>query len=136
MQKAYNIVSKMNHPNSQNLEQLYLILDEMKKLGKLEGIIFAYRDGGLIVQNISKDIDEMKFASMCASVLESAEELGRTIDDKQIKRIITEINENSILIFKCDDKTFLTIIVNDESKIGLILDQLDTYIQRLLDGFY
>jgi predicted regulator of Ras-like GTPase activity (Roadblock/LC7/MglB family) len=129
-------VNKMDRPNSQNLDQLNSILDEMKKIGKLEGIIFAYRDGGLIYQNISKDIDEMKFTSMCASVLESAEELGRTIDDKQIKRIITEIEKNSILIFKCDEKTFLTIIVNDESKIGLILDQLDTYIQRILEKFY
>ena len=126
-------MSKMDHSN---LDQLNLILDEMRQIGKLEGILFTYRDGDLIVENISKDIDGKEFASMCASVLESAEELGRTIDDRNIKKIVTEIDKKSILIFKCDDKTFLTLIINDESKIGLILDQLETYIQRILDQFY
>jgi len=126
-------MSKMDHSN---LHVLNLILDEMRQIGKLEGILLTYRDGGLIAENISKDIDGKKFASMCASVLESAEELGRTIDDRNIKKIVTEIDKKSILIFKCDDKTFLTLIINDESKIGLILDQLETYIQRILDKFY
>ncbi len=126
-------MSKMDHSN---LHQLNLILDEIRQIGKLEGILLTYRDGGLIVENISKDIDRKKFASMCASVLESAEELGRTIDDRNIKKIVTEIDKKSILIIKCDDKTFLTLIINDESKIGLILDQLETYIQRILDEFY
>ncbi len=126
-------MSKMDHSN---LHVLNLILDEMRQIGKLEGILLTYRDGGLIAENISKDIDGKKFASMCASVLESAEELGRTIDDRNIKKIVTEIDKKSILIFKCDDKTFLTLIINDESKIGLILDQLETYIQRILDEFY
>ncbi len=129
-------MSKMDHSNLQKLDQLNLILDEMRQIGKLEGILLTYRDGGLIAENISKDIDGKKFTSMCASVLESAEELGRTIDDRNIKKIVTEIDKKSILIFKCDDKTFLTLIINDESKIGLILDQLETYIQRILDKFY
>ncbi len=129
-------MSKMDHSNLQKLDQLNLILDEMRQIGKLEGILLTYRDGGLIAENISKDIDGKKFASMCASVLESAEELGRTIDDRNIKKIVTEIDKKSILIFKCDDKTLLTLIINDESKIGLILDQLETYIQRILDKFY
>lgn len=129
-------MSKMDHSNLPKLDQLNLILDEMRQVGKLEGILLTYRDGGLIVENISKDINGKKLASMCASVLESAEELGRTIDDRKIKKIVTEIDKKSILIFKCDDKTFLTIIINDESKIGLILDQLETYIQRILDEIY
>ena len=129
-------MSKMDHSNLPKLDQLNLILDEMRQVGKLEGILLTYRDGGLIVENISKDINGKKFASMCASVLESAEELGRTIDDRKIKKIVTEIDKKSILIFKCDDKTFLTIVINDESKIGLILDQLETYIQQILDEFY
>jgi len=129
-------MSKMDHSNLPKLDQLNLILDEMRQVGKLEGILLTYRDGVIIVENISKDIEGKKFASMCASVLESAEELGRTIDDRNIKKIVTEIDKKSILIFKCDDKTFLTLIINDESKIGLILDQLETYIQRILDEFY
>ncbi|MFX0042637.1 MAG: roadblock/LC7 domain-containing protein [Candidatus Hodarchaeota archaeon] len=119
-----------------NLEKLKLILDEMKNTGNLEGIFLAYRDGGLITENLNKNIDGNKFSSMCASVLESAEELGKTIEDKKIKKIITEIEKRSILIFKCDEKVFLTVIINEESKIGLIFDQLETYIQQILDEFY
>ena len=119
-----------------NLEKLKLILDEMKNIGNLEGIFLAYRDGGFITENLNKNIDGNKFSSMCASVLESAEELGKTIEDKKINKIITEIEKISILIFKCDESIFLTIIINEESKIGLIFDQLEIYIQRILDEFH
>jgi predicted regulator of Ras-like GTPase activity (Roadblock/LC7/MglB family) len=120
----------MSKPNLENLKQ---ILDKMKNIGNLEGLFLAYRDGGLITENLNKIIDGNKFSSMCASVLESAEELGKTIGDEKINKIITEIEKRSILIFKCGEKIFLTIIFNDESKIGLIFDQLEAYIQQIID---
>ena len=119
-----------------NLDKLKIILDEMRNIGNLEGIFLAYRDGGLITENMNKKIDGNKFSSMCASVLESAEELGKTIEDKKINKIITEIEKKSILIFKCDENLFLTIIINEESKIGLIFDQLENCIRQILDEFH
>ncbi|MFX1316933.1 MAG: roadblock/LC7 domain-containing protein, partial [Promethearchaeota archaeon] len=109
--------------SKQKLENLISLLNEMKTLGKLEGLIFANRDGGLITENINKNVDLQEFSSMCASVLESAENIGQTIRSEKLGKIITELDDKTILIINCDENTFLTLIISEESKIGLILDQ-------------
>ncbi|MFX1411701.1 MAG: roadblock/LC7 domain-containing protein [Promethearchaeota archaeon] len=122
--------------SKQKLEILNSILNEMKRLGKLEGLIFANRDGGLITQNVSKNVNIHEISSMCASVLESAENLGQTIRSEKLGKIITELDDKTIIIVKCDENTFLTLIINEESKIGLILDQLDKLIKKIIEEYY
>lgn len=122
--------------SKQKLEILNSILNEMKRLGKLEGLIFANRDGGLITQNVSKNVNIQEISSMCASVLESAENLGQTIRSEKLGKIITELDDKTIIIVKCDENTFLTLIINEESKIGLILDQLDKLIKKIIEEYY
>lgn len=122
----------MNHSNLQKFDELYQILDDIKNQGNLEGIIFAYRDGRLIVENIGDKFDSKKFISMCASVLESALGIGETIGNRKIHEIVAEVAEKAILIFECDDKTFLTILVKKESNVNLILSKLNEIIQKIV----
>lgn len=122
----------MNHSNLQKFDELYQILDDIKNQGNLEGIIFAYRDGGLIGENIGDKFDSKKFISMCASVLESALGIGETIGNREINKIVAEVAEKAILIFECDDKTFLTILVKKESNVNLILSKLNEIIQKII----
>jgi len=122
--------------SKQKLEIINSILNEMKRLGKLEGLIFANRDGGLITQNVSKNVNIHEISSMCASVLESAENLGQTIRSEKLGKIITELDDKTIIIVKCDENTFLTLIINEQSKIGLILDQLDKLIKKIIEEYY
>lgn len=122
----------MNHSNLDKFEELYQILDNIKNQGKLDGIIFAYRDGRLIVENIGDKFDSKKFISMCASVLESALGIGETVGNREIHKIIAEVAEKTILIFECDEKTFLTILVNKESNVNLILNKLNENVQKII----
>jgi predicted regulator of Ras-like GTPase activity (Roadblock/LC7/MglB family) len=69
---------------------------------------------------------------MCASVLESAVGIGDTIGDQKINKIIVELNNKSILIFECDNVSFLILILNSESKISNTLSKLDAFIQKIL----
>ena len=105
--------------NSQKLEKLKEVLNEMKFKANLGGILFANRNGDIIAYNI-KEISEIeKMSSMCASVLESAEEMGKILNDKQINKIIAELDDKAIMLIKCNDKTFLTLIIENFSKIEL-----------------
>ena len=111
------------------------VLKELKRSCNLLGVIFAYRDGRVISEDIDEQFDIKKFTAMCASVLESAISLGQTISDRKINKIITELENKTIFIFKCDDKTFLTLIIGNESKIGSNFNQIDDYIQKIIDEY-
>ncbi|UCD00704.1 MAG: roadblock/LC7 domain-containing protein [Promethearchaeota archaeon] len=122
----------MNHSNLQKFNALYQILDDIKNQGNLEGIIFAYRDGKLIIENLGDKFDSKKFISMCASVLESALGIGEALGNREINKIVAEVEEKAIIIFECDDKTFLTILIKKESNVNLILSKLKEIIQKIV----
>ena len=122
----------MNDSNLEKSGELYSILNELRNKGKLDGVIFAYRNGGLIKENLEYQFDRQKFVSMSASVLESAVGIGETIGNRKIKKIIAELAEKTILIFECDDKTFLILIINRESNISYVLNKLEDVIKKLV----
>ncbi|MFX1328841.1 MAG: hypothetical protein ACFE91_12000 [Promethearchaeota archaeon] len=122
----------MNDSNLLKFDELYQFLEDIKNQSNLEGIIFAHRDGGLIIENLDKEFDSKNFTSMCASVLESAVGSGETIGEQEVGKIIAEIAEKTILIFKCDIKTFLILIVKRESNANLILEKLNEIIQKVV----
>jgi predicted regulator of Ras-like GTPase activity (Roadblock/LC7/MglB family) len=125
----------MNNNNplySPNLKEIRQILDQIKDLGKLDGVMLANRDGVLIVENINVRSDYNEFAAMTASVLESAEDMGNTIGINKIGNILAELENQSIIIIKCDDtNTFLTLIFKKESNIERVLQKLDDYCQKI-----
>lgn len=118
----------MNHSNSHKFNTVFQLLNEIKNKGKLEGIIFAYRDGELIRENIEDEFNCKNFTSMCATVLESAVGIGETIGNQKFKKVIAELEEKTILIFEYDNNTFFILILNRESNISYILSKLEAII--------
>lgn len=125
----------MNYMNDSNLGKINeanQLLHKLNQKANLDGIIFAYRDGGAIIEIIGDEFNSKNFTSMCASVLESAVGIGETMGNRKINKIITELAEKTILIYECDIKTFLILIVKKESNINLIFSKLQEYIQILV----
>ena len=119
----------------QKLEMLNQILNKLKQKGKLQGVIFSYREGGIIAENLSEKYSEFnsdEYSSMCASVLESALGVGKTIGGKKFNKIIAELDNDTMILIECDEKTFLSFILNDNSKINPILDEIEKYIQKII----
>ncbi|MFX0003590.1 MAG: roadblock/LC7 domain-containing protein [Candidatus Hodarchaeota archaeon] len=122
----------MNHSNLQHFNELSLLLNELKNKGGLDGIILAFRDGGLIIENLGYGFKSKEFVSMCASVLESAVKIGETLSNQEIKMIIAELEEKTILILECDRNTFLILIINSESKVSNILFKLKELKEKII----
>jgi predicted regulator of Ras-like GTPase activity (Roadblock/LC7/MglB family) len=121
-------INKKGHDYS----ELSHMLDELKVEGNFKGIIFANRNGEIIIENIGKNTDSKKLASMCASVFESADGLGKTMGSQKIIRIIAELEKASILMVEIKDKkVFLIFIINDQSNSSFIFNQLEDYIQKI-----
>ncbi len=123
----------MNHSNSHKFNEVFQLLNEIKDKGNLDGIIFAYRDGEPISENIGDEFNCRKFASMCATVLESAIGIGETIGNQKFKKVIAELEEKTILIFECDNTTFFILIINRESNISYIISKLEEIIPKIIN---
>jgi len=121
----------MNHPQSNSSEDIKLILEEIKEKAKLIGVILAAHDGNLIFENVGHNFKGEKFSSMYASVVESATGLGQTIGDRKIEKIITELDEKTLITVECSDKTFLTLVVKNDSNVNKVLIDLQNYIAKL-----
>jgi predicted regulator of Ras-like GTPase activity (Roadblock/LC7/MglB family) len=113
-------------------EKLKGLIDEIKHVGSLIGVLLSDREGNLILDNVSIDFDKSNCSSMCASLLESALTLGRISGDQKLVKIITEVEETSIIILECDDKRFLTLFANYESKINVLLGEIKDYIKKIV----
>ena len=118
--------------NSAANKELNAVLNDLKEKGKFEGILVASRSGEIIYENLENINDIKKFTSMCASVLESALGLGKTMGNQRPKKITAELEEKTILIIEISEKTFIIFILNTQTKTNLVLNQLDEYLEKLL----
>ncbi|MHA1235535.1 MAG: roadblock/LC7 domain-containing protein [Promethearchaeota archaeon] len=125
-------MDELELPKTEKVKKLTQIIDLIKDSGNLLGVLFAYRDGGLIAENFSKEIDFDNFTSMCASVLESALSLGQTMGDRKATKIIAELGTQTIVITECDEKTFLVFDLNYNSEFNEILEKMEDYIRKII----
>ncbi len=118
--------------NAHDNSKLSIMLEELKAKGNFEGIILANRNGEIINDNIGKNTDSRKLASMCASVFESAVGLGETMGSQKIIKIIAELEKTSLLMVEIKDKkVFLIFLINDQSNSSFIFNQLEDSIHKL-----
>ena len=125
-------MDELEIPKDEKAKKLAQIMDKIKENGDLSGVLFAYRDGGLIAENFKEKINFDNFTSMCASVLESAIGLSHTMGDRKATRIIAELGNQTIVVMECDEKTFLVFDLTYESNFNVILEKMEDYIRKLI----
>ena len=126
-------MDELELPKTEKVKKLTQIMNQIKDKGNLLGVLFAYRDGGLIAENFTVEIDFDNYTSMCASVLESAISLGRTMGDRKTAKIIVELGTQTIVITECDEKTFLVFNLDYQSNFNLILEKMEVdYIRKII----
>ena len=118
-----------------DLKKIEEILITIKKEGKLDGLLFSTREGNSISKAIDQDFEANEFIAMTASVIDSAEDLMNTISDNKVDKIITELEDQSIIILDCEKNTFLTLIVGSDSKVEKVLEKIDDYIQKIMEAY-
>ncbi len=125
-------MDELELPKTEKVKKLTQIINLIKDNGNLLGVLFAYRDGGLIAEIFKEEIDINNFTSMCASVLESAISLGRTMGNRKAAKIIAELGTQTIVITECDEKTFLVFDLDYQSNFNVILEKMEDYIRKII----
>lgn len=117
------MIEKHNNNNA-----IIRVLNDLKEKGTFIGFLFIDRNGEIIRENLTVDIDSKNFASMCASVLESALGLGQTIGSQKINKIIAELDDITVIIIQMkDSKNFISFILGDDSDASFF-EYLESYI--------
>jgi predicted regulator of Ras-like GTPase activity (Roadblock/LC7/MglB family) len=122
--------------NFRKVQEFKALLIEIKNLGNFDGVLVSFRNGGIIAEDINlktseNQFDKDEFAAMCASVLESAELISKTVGVSKIGNIIAELNDKIIVIIKGNNKIFFSFVVKNESNIEIILEKMDEIIRKL-----
>ena len=125
-------MSNNESSGSYSLKNVELIIDEIKEQGNLHAALLAFKDGGIISEVGENGRDRNQFSAMCASVLKSAEGLGQTFGEGTVGKIITELEDQSIIIVKCNEKMYLVLFFKHDTKVDFITQNLDGYIQKII----
>jgi predicted regulator of Ras-like GTPase activity (Roadblock/LC7/MglB family) len=121
--------------NSNKKDQLSQILNQLREEGKFQGILLSYRNGEPICISFNenlKDMDGSELSSMCASVLEGANNLKNVIGEESLTKIVAELNSYIFLIIQCDKDVFLTLIADFNSDVKKVLDSIERIIKKIL----
>ncbi len=122
--------------NFRKVQEIKALLNEIKNLGNFDGVLVSFRNGGIIAEDINLKTNENEFnkdnfAAMCASVLESAELISKTVGVSKIGNIIAELNDKIIMIIKGNNKMFFSLVVKNDSTVEIILEKMDEIIRNL-----
>ncbi|MBY8982490.1 MAG: roadblock/LC7 domain-containing protein [Candidatus Lokiarchaeota archaeon] len=113
-------------------EKLSKIITEIKNKGNFSGVILSYLDGRLLVKSTIDDYNFEEFIPMIASVLKSADGIGKTIGGRRLQKIIAQLEDISLMILKSkENNVFLTLIIDDETNIDPILENIDEYFKKI-----
>ena len=109
------------------------ILNKLKRGGNFAGVLLSNRDGELneSVDDVKESLNSKEYDAMCASALKSAENLGHEISNRKVVKIISELENYTILFIGCTEKTFLTLITHNESKVNLNPQFIQNYVNQI-----
>jgi len=122
--------------NFRKVQEFKAILNEIKNLGNIDGVLVSFRNGGIIAEDINlktseNEFNKDNFAAMCASALESAELISETVGVSKFGNIIAELNDKIIMIIKGNNKIFFSFVVKNDSTVEIMLEKMDEIIRKL-----
>jgi predicted regulator of Ras-like GTPase activity (Roadblock/LC7/MglB family) len=125
--------SVQNTPDKR--QQLSKILNDLKVEGSFQGVSLSYRNGEPICNIFNEtlnDIDAPELSSMCASMLEGANNLNKVIGEKGLIKVVAELQTYMLIIIQCDKNVFLTLIANRNSRVNTVLDSIEKFQKKII----
>ena len=105
-------------------EQLTEILQNLRKIGDIQGSSVISRDGLVIASDLSKSTDEETFAAMSAAMQGAAETAVSELKQGALNQIIIDAQNGKIITISAGEKAILVILAKPDINLGLILLEL------------
>lgn len=122
---------------SQNSEVLP-ILDRMRIMGNLRGIIISSKNGDLIIEKLSKKFEEImkdldNFTAMCATIYEGAVGIAHNSNNEGINQIFAELMDHNLIIRECNEDMIFIMIFSKSMNISALLAKFHNFAQKVND---
>ena len=117
--------------NEKKKKKLDRLFNDLLSRFSLKGLIFSYKEGQIISEKLNISFPTKNLMSMAASVLETAKGMGAMMNERGVVKIITELEIFSLMIIECDIKTFLVLIIDENSNISPFLSDVKNIIRKL-----
>ena len=102
-------------------EQLTEILQNLRKIGDIQGSSVISRDGLVIASDLPKDVDEETFAAMQGSAETAVSELKQGT----LNQIIIDANKGKIITISAGEVTILVALTKPNISRGLVLLEME-----------
>ena len=109
---------------SYNSSSFSNVLERIMQIENVRGTAVISKDGMMVANQLPEEIDPKSFSAMVAAAYASMENAFFTMEDSQIKYLITELNQNLLLLGGCSAKHLLAIYAS------IAIDR-----QQLIDAF-
>ncbi|MFX1323960.1 MAG: roadblock/LC7 domain-containing protein [Promethearchaeota archaeon] len=116
-----------------NLQKLSL----NKELEKLEGIsdiigtALVNRNGLLITSRLPRDINDMKFGAMAATMFSAIEKATSTLDSKPVNNLTVEFGDFQLIVVGADEYIILVSLLNLNTNLGLIFIEIEETLKEI-----
>lgn len=116
-----------------NLQKLSL----NKELEKLEGIsdiigtALVNRNGLLITSRLPRDINDMKFGAMAATMFIAIENATSALDSKPVKNLTVEFDDFQLIVVRADEYIILVSLLNLNTNLGLIFIEIEETLKEI-----
>lgn len=114
-------------------EKLTEILQNLRKMGDIQGSSVISRDGLVIASDLSKSIDEETFAAMSAAMQGAAETVVSELKQGELKQIIVDADKGKIIAISAGEKAILVILTTPRINLGLALLELGKTSGKIID---
>jgi len=111
-------------------EKLNKILEELRKLGDVEGSMIVSRDG-LKIANDAGKIDADTFAAMTAAMQGAAETASSELKQGGVEQTIIETERGKIVSTGAGEKAILVIIASKKINLGLALLEMGKFSEKI-----
>lgn len=116
-----------------NLQKLSL----NKELEKLEGIsdiigtALVNRNGLLITSRLPRDINDMKFGAMAATMFIAIENATSALDSKPVNNLTVEFDDFQLIVVRADEYIILVSLLNLNTNLGLIFIEIEETLKEI-----
>ncbi|MEW6070628.1 MAG: roadblock/LC7 domain-containing protein [Candidatus Thermoplasmatota archaeon] len=116
------------------MERIEKLERELKKLATVEGILgsaIIARNGMVIAEELPEGVDERRVAAMAATLMASIETLASTIGKGLPKRVHTELERSSVMVFELGPRALLLAMLSPNIDLEQVVSKLEENTERV-----
>ncbi len=114
-------------------EQLTEILQELRKIGDIQGSSIISRDGLVIASDLSRDLDEETFAAMSAAMEGAAETTVSELNQGVLNQIIIDAGKGKIITISAGKVAILVVLAKPNINLGLALLEMGKVRRKIIN---